>query len=836
MHKIFKNIKVGRIFLLALVISGIVLTSVTFSKYVLDLGEVGNFLLDVEPTTTIPKASEFKSRITTAVNNAATEGKLIRLVFDRWTDSGYTNNSYGDVNIAVGEWNNGENVDYFGGIKIFVRSNRKANETDALTSTAYILSKDDIKAPSDCTNLFSGTNNSLFKQIQYIDFSENFHIPPGKLTLDSTFKDCTGLLELDLSPWAQYNEQITKITLSDTFSNCKNLQTLSFKGIDFSKTLSGEFEEHSLTGLNSLYTFDLSYTTWSGATIAYILQATNTSVLDVTGINTEATTSIGSIFMNWTNLYKIIGFEDFDTDNVTNIRRIFLQCSSLDDEYFQIFADVLKQGNKVNRCERAFQATKISATSANAILDALANSPITTMSEMFENCSNIKGNIDMSSFNASSLTAVDKMFLGCTGMTGIKLPATSNKITNYVQFLSGCTSLTSVDFSNFKIYTGNLVSMYGMFENCSSLTSLDLSNFNTSQVRNMRKMFSGCKNLKTIYVGNEWMLADRVKNEWTSSGGEASSNGSAGMFTECTKLVGGNGTVFDATKTNYEYARIDEGSDSEKPGYFTDINAFSNRIAYLHSEQFDAYYADLLERFESEYPTEYAEMMVEVNALLALEGMEISTDDGYPYLYGEFYLEDLWRIWKSHLEKVYTDILMPTPAGIYADRQKSSVEKVTFVKLSEFTSPAHSPFDLPLDDYGSGAVRLSLEEGWLISEPNTLYFVVNDLYFDTMIAPENMSGFFQGFTNLTEVHFNGLLDVSGVTDFSSMFAGCTKLQTIYVAAGEDWSTINATGNGMFDGCANLKGGNGTQYNDEQTGLTYARIDGGTEKPGYFTQK
>lgn len=566
MNKRFKNIKFGRILLLILVISGIALTSVTFSKYVLDLGEVGSFSLDVEPTTTIPKASEFKSRITTAANSAATEGKLIRLVFDRWTDSGYTNNSYGDVSIAVGEWNDGENADYFGGIKIFVRSNRRDNEADELTSTAYILSKDDIKAPTDCSNLFSGTNNSLFKQIQYIDFAGNFHIPPGKLILNSTFKDCTGLLELDLSPWAQYNEQITKITLSDTFRNCSKLKSLSFKGIDFSKTTSSEFEENSLRDLKSLHTLDLSDTKWSGATIAYILQATNTSVLNVTGINTEATSSIGSIFMNWSNLHEIIGFEDFDTNNVTNIRRMFLGCSSLDDEYFQKFASILKRGNKVNRCERTFQYTKISATSANAILDALSNSPITTMSEMFSSCSNIIGSVDMSGFNASSLTTVEKMFFGCTGMTGIKLPTTSNKITNYVQFLSGCTSLTSVDFSDFKIYTGNLVSMYGMFENCSSLESLDISSFNTSEVRNMRRMFFGCTNLKTIYVGNEWELSDRVQKEWNGST-EEHSNGSAGMFSGCTLIVGEKNTLYDATKTNYEYARVDNPPDS--PGYFT---------------------------------------------------------------------------------------------------------------------------------------------------------------------------------------------------------------------------------------------------------------------------
>ena len=39
---------------------------------------------------------------------------------------------------------------------------------------------------------------------------------------------------------------------------------------------------------------------------------------------------------------------------------------------------------------------------------------------------------------------------------------------------------------------------------------------------------------------------------------------------------------------------------------------------------------------------------------------------------------------------------------------------------------------------------------------------------------------------------------------------------------------------MFANCTNLKGGNGTTYNSSKTDKTYARIDGGTSSPGYFT--
>ena len=39
---------------------------------------------------------------------------------------------------------------------------------------------------------------------------------------------------------------------------------------------------------------------------------------------------------------------------------------------------------------------------------------------------------------------------------------------------------------------------------------------------------------------------------------------------------------------------------------------------------------------------------------------------------------------------------------------------------------------------------------------------------------------------------------------------------------------------MFSGCTKLIGGAGTKYNSSYVDKTYARIDGGTSNPGYFT--
>ena len=92
-----------------------------------------------------------------------------------------------------------------------------------------------------------------------------------------------------------------------------------------------------------------------------------------------------------------------------------------------------------------------------------------------------------------------------------------------------------------------------MFQGCDTLASLDLSRFNTLNVKDMGGMFNGCKNLKTIYAGNGWST-DAVTE-------------SSEMFLGCTKLVGGQGTVYDANHVDAARARIDGGPND--PGYLT---------------------------------------------------------------------------------------------------------------------------------------------------------------------------------------------------------------------------------------------------------------------------
>ena len=95
----------------------------------------------------------------------------------------------------------------------------------------------------------------------------------------------------------------------------------------------------------------------------------------------------------------------------------------------------------------------------------------------------------------------------------------------------------------------------------------------------------------------------------------------------------------------------------------------------------------------------------------------------------------------------------------------------------------------------------------------------------------NMNGMFLSCTGLQIVDVSSF-DISNVTDMRMMFGSCWELTTI--CCDKDWSNTSADSYVMFSGCKKLVGGKGTPFDSNIINATYARPDGGTESPGYFT--
>ena len=128
------------------------------------------------------------------------------------------------------------------------------------------------------------------------------------------------------------------------------------------------------------------------------------------------------------------------------------------------------------------------------------------MFRMFNGCTSLKS-LDLSNFNTEKITDMSSMFYGCISLESVNL---SNFNTAECKDFGGmffyCRTLTSVDVSHFDtsnaINNGYYNGMLYMFINCSSLKELDCSNFIINPNSSVKLMFAGCTALTKLNISS----------------------------------------------------------------------------------------------------------------------------------------------------------------------------------------------------------------------------------------------------------------------------------------------------------------------------------------------
>ena len=199
-------------------------------------------------------------------------------------------------------------------------------------------------------------------------------------------------------------------------------------------------------------------------------------------------------------------------------------------------------------------------TLTTAVFDeSFANdTTLTSTAYWFHECIKLTEIKGLEYLKTDKVTDMRNMFYGCSKLTTLDVSHfKTDNVTNMKLMFYYCSGLIGLDVTGFN--TENVTDMGSMFNNCSGLTSLDISSFKTEKVKDMIQMFYQCYNLTTIYAGNSWSTVSVTADYGYH------------MFTDCTALVGGRGTTYDANHIDYTYAHIDGGPNN--PGYFTDKNA-----------------------------------------------------------------------------------------------------------------------------------------------------------------------------------------------------------------------------------------------------------------------
>ena len=381
-------------------------------------------------------------------------------------------------------------------------------------------------------------------------------------------------------------------------------------------------------------------------------------------------------------------------------------------------------------------------------------------------------------------------------ITGIEYLNTS-EVTNMGWMFGNCTELTSLDLSHFN--TSKVTEMGAMFYCCSSLTSLDLSSFNTSKVTRMPTMFNRCTNLRTVYVSNSWSTTAVTY--------------SANMFSDCTRLVGGQGTTYNVSNPKDKtYAHIDGGTSN--PGYFT--AATEAYACYTPSNTTLTFYYD--NQRSSRPGTTY-----DLNTGSNDPGWLVDPEEGTS------------PVTKVVFNSSFASARPTTTYSWFYDMVNlQSITGMSYLNTSEVTNMAW------MFGYCVSLTSLDLSH-FNTSKVTDMYAMFGgcwnlqglDLSSFNTSKVTDMYGMFYDCSGLTSLDLSSF-NTSKVTYMDYMFADCSDLRTIYV--GSNWSTAAVTSStNMFENCSSLVGGQGTTYNSSNpTDKTYAHIDGGPSNPGYFT--
>ena len=594
---------------------------------------------------------------------------------------------------------------------------------------------------------------------------------------------------------------VTKVVFDPSFTGAR--PTTTYDWFYYMQNL------ESITGLNYLNTSEVTNMDWM------FLGCGKLTSLDFSSFNTSKVTSMYHMFDGCVKLQTIYVGSGWSTAAVTSSSEMFNFCPRLvggqgttwdidnpkDKTYAHIDGGPSNPGY-FTEWKEAYACYTPSNTTLTFYYDTQRSSRTGTTFDLNtgDNVVGWETNVTKvvfdPSFASARPTSTYGWFYDMTNLqtiTGIEYLNTS-EVTNMGHMFNGCIELTSLDLSSFN--TSKVTHMHQMFQFCYELTSLDLSNFNTAKVTDMHYMLDYCTNLRTIYVGDGWSTA-AVTN-------------STSMFRNCTSLVGGQGTTYDANHIDKAYAHIDGGPSN--PGYFTEWK--EAYACYTPSNTTLTFYYDKL--CSSRTGTTY----------------DLNTGNNWP----DWYTDGT----NASVTKVVFDPSFanarPTTTydWFYYMQNLQSITGISYLNTSEVTSMAYM--------FCNCSILTSLD----VSHFNTSK--VTDMRYmfyncRTLTSLDVSSFNTSKVTNMCALFLNcklTSLDLSGfntskVTNMRYMFAGGLNQQTIYV--GNDWSTAAVTeSSDMFTNCFNLVGGQGTTYDASHVDKAYAHIDGGTSNPGYFTAK
>ncbi|PSA16314.1 BspA family leucine-rich repeat surface protein [Listeria monocytogenes] len=266
----------------------------------------------------------------------------------------------------------------------------------------------------------------------------NYPTAPSLLTTEGMFKNCSNLMEVDLSGL----DTSAVTTMWDMFNSCRALEELDVS----------HFDTSSVTNMSYMF-----------------YDNRNLEVLDVSNLDTSSVTNMYAMFEDCTSLEEL-DVSHFDTSSVTDMYRVFNGCEKLKKLDVSNF-DTSSATAMVQMFRNCSALEKLDVSNFNTSL-------VTDMRAMFAGCTSLEA-FDVSNFDTSSVTNMAAMFSDNEKVEKLDLSTfDTSSVTNMGTMFKNCTALKSLYLDNFT----HAASSTDMFTGTTSLSYLfvshNVSNFN----------------------------------------------------------------------------------------------------------------------------------------------------------------------------------------------------------------------------------------------------------------------------------------------------------------------------------------------------------------------
>lgn len=313
-----------------------------------------------------------------------------------------------------------------------------------------------------------------------------------------TFKDEIAPVKMDYWFHGMTN---TKLDNSEVFAAGSKLVTSSVTSLSYTfyqcaDSLSSPWSTIDLSNWDLRNLEDLSYTFGQNRYLTKV---------DFGTASLSNVKTMECMFRSTGNTSSISGLKELDTsnwrlDSLKSMDSAFTRCTLLTT------LDASNWGlSQVTTMNNAFFGCTALTTLDTSSWDL---SQVINMNSTFNGCAALT-TLDAAGWKLENCTTMNSMFADCSSLTKVTNLKVTGTTTQLQSTFSGCSSLESVDTSNWNL--SGATTLTNLFNGCAVLTTLDTSGWNLSRAANISSMFRDCGKLTQLNTLN-WNLSDALKD------------------------------------------------------------------------------------------------------------------------------------------------------------------------------------------------------------------------------------------------------------------------------------------------------------------------------------